>query len=67
MFKVGQKVFSAAYGEGVVTEVVNMLMHYPVLVKSNSGFTEGYTIEGRLFIFASQPDLVAISEEKNHV
>ena len=60
MFEVGQKVFSAAYGEGVVTEVVNMLTYYPVLVKFNSGFTDSYTLEGRLFIFTNQPDLVAI-------
>ena len=63
MFKVGQKVFSAAYGEGVVTEVVNMLMFYPVLVKFNSGFAEVYTLDGRLFISAKQPDLVVIPEE----
>ena len=63
MFKVGQKVFSAAYGEGVVTEVVNTLMHYPVLVKFNSGLTEVYTLDGRLFISAKQPDLVVIPEE----
>lgn len=60
MFKVGQKVFSAAHGEGVVTEVVDMLMHYPVLVKFNSGIVEAYTLDGRLFISAKQPDLVAI-------
>ena len=60
MFKVDQKVFSAAHGEGVVTEVVEMIMNYPVLVKFNSGITEVYTLDGRLFISAKQPDLVAI-------
>ena len=43
MFKVGQEVFSAAHGEGVVTEVESMAMTYPVLVKFNSGITEVYT------------------------
>ena len=60
MFKVGQEVFSAAHGEGVVTEVENMITTYPVLVKFNSGVTEVYTFDGRLFISAKQPDLVAI-------
>ena len=60
MFKVGQKVFSAAHGEGVVIEVVNKLTLYPVLVKFNSGFTDSYTLEGRLFIFTNQPDLAVI-------
>ena len=60
MFKVGQKVFSATHGEGVVTEVVEMIMYYPVLVKFNSGVTEVYTYDGRLFISAKQPDLAVI-------
>ena len=60
MFKVGQKVFSAAHGEGVVTEVEIMVTTYPVLVKFNSGVVEVYTFDGRLFISAKQPDLVAI-------
>ena len=60
MFKANQRVFSATHGEGVVTEVVNMLMLYPVLVKFNSGFAEVYTLDGRLFISTTKPDLVAI-------
>ena len=60
MFKAGQEVFSANHGEGVVTEVVDMIVNYPVLVKFNSGITEVYTYDGRLFISAKQPDLVAI-------
>lgn len=60
MFKVGQEVFSAAHGEGLVTEVENMITTYPVLVKFNSGVEEIYTFDGRLFISDKQPDLVAI-------
>lgn len=60
MFKVGQAVFSATHGKGVVTIVVDETMFYPVEVKFDSGIVEAYTLDGRLFISAKQPDLVVI-------
>ena len=63
MFKVGQKVFSATHGEGVVIEIVTAYMNYPVLVEFDTGVIEGYTHNGRLFISTTKPDLVVIPEE----
>ena len=60
MFKVGQEVFSATHGKGVVTIVVDAIMFYPVEVKFDSGIVEAYTLDGKLLIYAKQPDLVAI-------
>ena len=60
MFKVGQEVFSATHGKGVVTKVENEIVFYPIEVKFVSGTAEAYTLDGRLFISAKQPDLVAI-------
>ena len=63
MFKVDQRVFSATHGEGVVIEVVNAYMNYPVLVEFDTGVVEEYTHNGRLFISTTKPDLVVIPEE----
>ena len=60
MFKVGQEVFSATHGKGAVTKAVDEIVFYPVEVKFDSGIVEAYTLDGRLFISAKQPDLVAI-------
>ena len=60
MFKVGQEVFSATHGKGVVTIAVDAIMFYPVEVKFDSGIVEAYTLDGKLFVYASNPDLVAI-------
>lgn len=64
MFNANQRVFSATHGEGVVmTEIVSAHMNYPVLVEFDSGVIEEYTCDGRLFISATQPDLVVIPGE----
>ena len=60
MFKVGQEVFSATHGKGVVTKAVGEIVFYPVEVKFDSGTVEAYTLDGKLFVYASNPDLVAI-------
>ena len=57
MFKVGQAVFSATHGKGVVWTVVDENMFYPVQVLFHSGAVEDYTRDGRLFVLAEQPDL----------
>ena len=58
MFQVGQQVFSVIHGNGVVTSVImDEGMFYPVHVKFDSGTTEAYTLDGKLFILAEQPDL----------
>ena len=63
MFKGNERVFSATHGEGVVAEIVSAHMNYPVLVEFDSGVVEEYTHDGRLFISATEPDLVVIPEE----
>lgn len=60
MFRVGQEVLSAAHGKGVVTEVVDEIAFYPVEVKFDSGTAESYTLDGKMFVYAKRPDLVAI-------
>ena len=58
MFQVGQPVFSAIHGNGVVTSVIrDEDVFYPVHVKFDSGATEVYRLDGKLFILAEQPDL----------
>jgi hypothetical protein len=58
VFEAGQNVFSAIHGNGVVTSViVHEDVFYPVHVKFDSGATEYYRLDGKLFILAEQPDL----------
>jgi hypothetical protein len=57
MFEVGQAVFSATHGKGVVWAVVDEVVLYPVQVMFHSGAVEDYTSDGKLFVLAEQPDL----------
>jgi hypothetical protein len=58
MFQVGQQVFSAIHGNGAVTSILmDEGAFYPVHVKFDSGASEVYTLDGKLFILAEQPDL----------
>lgn len=59
MFEVGQAVFSATHGKGVVWTVVDVDedVFYPVQVLFHSGAVEDYTHDGKLFVLAEQPDL----------
>ena len=82
MFKVGQKVFSAAHGEGVVTVVGAPTEMYPVTVKFDSHIKSTFTLEGKQFLLQEMPDIVPMPgmsdvaqvsgvvklfEEKDHV
>ena len=50
MFKVGQKVWCAIYGAGVVTESQYVIEGvYPVEVKFNDDFTRVYTSDGKYY------------------
>lgn len=58
MFEAGQNVFSVIHGNGVVTSVVvHEGVFYPVHVKFDSGATEVYRLDGKLFVLAELPDL----------
>ena len=57
MFKVGQEVFSAAHGKGVVTEV-NKTALYPVTVKFDSHIKSTFTLEGKQLLLQEMPDIV---------
>ena len=50
MFKVGQKVWCAIYGAGVVTEIQHVIEGvYPVEVKFNDDLTRVYTSDGKYY------------------
>lgn len=51
MFKVGQKVWCAIYGAGVVAEVdgVNAIGSYSIVVAFSNGRTSSYTSDGKWF------------------
>ena len=58
MFKVGQEVFSATHGKGVVTEVKASTELYPVIVKFDSHIKSTFTLEGKQFLLQEMPDIV---------
>ena len=62
MFKVGQEVFSANHGKGVVTRIDEEALKYPVEVTFNNGLVEWYTQGGREFISEAQPSLVKFKD-----
>ena len=60
MFTVGQEVFSANYGKGVVTCILEEALLYPVQVTFNDGFVVEFTLSGKEFISEDQPSLVKV-------
>ena len=61
MFKVGQKVICKVYGEGEVTEVVDM-HSYPIGVDFLNGEWEDYTTDGKMYEHDDEPSLSVIEE-----
>ena len=59
MFEVGQAVFSATHGKGVVTEI-NKTTLYPVTVKFDSPTKSTFTLEGKQFLSQELPDIVPV-------
>ncbi len=59
MFEVGQAVFSATRGKGVVTEI-NKTTLYPVTVKFDSHTKSTFTLEGKQFLSQEMPDIVPV-------
>ena len=68
MFKVGQKVWCVALGEGTVSSITDEGSTYPVNVKFSGGMEEFYTEDGKLFLsgnrtlFFSPPIISAETE-----
>lgn len=68
MFKVGQKVWCVALGEGTVSSIMDEGSNYPVNVKFSAGMEEFYTGDGKLFLsgnrtlFFSPPIISAETE-----
>ena len=58
MFAVGQEVFSANYGKGVVTCILAEALFYPVQVTFHDGSVEEFTQSGKEFISEDRPSLV---------
>ena len=58
MFKVGQEVFSATRGKGVVTKVGAQAEMYPVTVKFDDHIASTFTSDGKQFISQEMPDIV---------
>ena len=53
MFKVGQKVWCAMFGEGVVTKIFTSNTHYPVEVGFGDSAPEYYTLDGKFHSYAN--------------
>ena len=60
MFAVGQEVFSASYGKGVVTCILEEALVYPVEVTFHDGSVEEFTQSGKEFISEDRPSLVKV-------
>lgn len=60
MFKVGQKVWCATHGKGVVTEVGAQAEMYPVTVKFDNHIASTFTSDGKQFISQEMPDIVPV-------
>lgn len=60
MFKVGQEVFSATRGKGVVTKVGAQAEMYPVTVKFDDHIASTFTSDGKQFISQEMPDIVPV-------
>ena len=60
MFTVDQEVFSANYGKGVVTRILEEALFYPVEVTFHEGSVEEFTQSGKEFISEDQPSLVKV-------
>ena len=60
MFTVGQEVFSANYGKGVVTCILAEPLVYPVQVTFHDGSVEEFTQSGKEFISEDQPSLAKV-------
>ena len=58
MFEVGQAVFSATRGKGVVTKVGAQAEMYPVTVKFDDHIASTFTSDGKQFISQEMPDIV---------
>jgi hypothetical protein len=54
MFKVGQEVWCAMFGEGEVTKILTSNPHYPVEVSFGDSAPEYYTLGGKLHSYANQ-------------
>lgn len=60
MFRVGQEVFSATRGKGVVTKVGAQAEMYPVTVKFDDHIASTFTSDGKQFISQEMPDIVPV-------
>ena len=60
MFEVGQAVFSATRGKGVVTKVGAQAEMYPVTVKFDDHIASTFTSDGKQFISQEMPDIVPV-------
>ena len=64
-FKVGQTVWCLIYGEGTIVDVGDNPHDTPVLVHFNSGYVNGYTLDGYMGVgvnralFFSEPKIEA--------
>ena len=54
MFKVGQKVWCAMFGEGEVTKIITNNTCYPVEVSFGGSVPEIYTLDGKFHSWANQ-------------
>ena len=54
MFKVGQKVWCAMFGEGEVTKILTRNTHYPVEVSFGDSAPEYYTLGGKFWCWTNQ-------------
>ena len=62
MFNLGQRVFSASFGEGVVTEIGASTEMYPVAVTFDNHTKETFTLEGKQFVLQEVPVLAPMPE-----
>ena len=67
MFKVGQEVFSATRGKGVVTKVGAQAEMYPVTVKFDDHIASTFTSDGKQFLSQEMPDIVPVPGMPNVV
>ena len=54
MFKVGQKVWCAMFGEGEVTKILTSNTNYPVEISFGDSAPEYYTLGGKFYNYANQ-------------
>ena len=59
-FNIGQEVYSPNYGKGVVSDIDQKPIMYPLVVTFHDGRVIFYTRDGREFIMQEQPSLATI-------